>query len=230
MKRDRILLASSALQFALFIPLAWWARKHRQSLREIAISRLAQKKQPAFARNVVYVLNTVTGSAVILNLLVVPVAAVLWQMRLRLEAVMALASCWLNALSRTIIKQAIHRPRPHSPLVRTGKQSKGKSFPSGHVASAVCLWGWLFVLGLFGRNGQWPGRKIVPGIAAGVIAFTGPARVYLGDHWTTDVLGGYLFGGGWLGLSLGLYFRWREQSVLEPGQEWRQSDALTPYR
>lgn len=28
MKRDRFLLTSSLLQFALFVPLAWWARKH----------------------------------------------------------------------------------------------------------------------------------------------------------------------------------------------------------
>jgi membrane-associated phospholipid phosphatase len=33
-----------------------------------------------------------------------------------------------------------------------------------------------------------------------LIALDGPARVYLGDHRASDVIGGYLFGSGWLAL------------------------------
>jgi undecaprenyl-diphosphatase len=33
----------------------------------------------------------------------------------------------------------------------------------------------------------------------------GPIRVYLGDHWATDVIGAYLLSDGWLGLCLQFY-------------------------
>jgi membrane-associated phospholipid phosphatase len=213
MKRDHFLLTSSIVQFALFIPLAWWARKQRVPLSDVAITHLLQKKQSSFPRAVVKVLNTLTGSAVFMNVLVVPVTAVLWRMRLRLEAIIIIATCWMGGLVRSAIKQVVDRPRPNPLLVHVGKQSKGKSFPSGHVASSVCLWGWLFALGLLAKKKAQPGRKVLLGSAAMFVAFTGPARVYLGDHWATDVLGGYLFGGGWLSLSLGLYLRWRERGV-----------------
>ena len=159
MKRDRILLITSALQFALFIPLAWWAHKHKQPPVEISLSRLVQRKQRSPVRSVVLVVNTLTGSSVLLNLLVAPVAAILWTSRLRLEAIVTLVSCWTGALVRTVIKQVVHRPRPRSPFVRVTKQSKGKSFPSGHVASAVNLWGWLFALGLLVKQHRLPGRR-----------------------------------------------------------------------
>src|SRR5205085_8567620 len=113
MKRDRLLLLSSLVQFALFLPLTWWARKHPHPPVEIGISHLVQKKQRSFTRSFVLVLNTLTGSAVLLNVLVVPVAAVLWRMRLRLEAVMTIATCWSSVLLRTIIKQIVNRPRPN---------------------------------------------------------------------------------------------------------------------
>jgi membrane-associated phospholipid phosphatase len=227
MRRDRILLMSSALQFTLFVPLAWWGHKHRQPLVEVAVTRLVQKKQPSFMRSVVLVVNTLTGSAVFLNLLAFPVAAVLWKMRLRLEAVMTLASCWINVLGGTVIKQVVHRPRPHPPLVQVTKQSKGKSFPSGHTASSICLWGWLFALGLLSKNKRQPGRRALLSIPAAFVVFTGPARVYLGDHWATDVLGGYLFGGGWLGLALYFYLHLRELGILLPAQGRERSDVLS---
>jgi membrane-associated phospholipid phosphatase len=211
MKRDHVLLMSSIVQFALFFPLAWWARKQRVPLSDVAITQQLQKKQTSFARTVVKVLNTLTGSAVFMNVLAVPVAAVLWNKRLRVEATMIIATSWMGGLVRSAIKQVVDRPRPNPLLVHVGTQSKGKSFPSGHVASSVCLWGWLFALGLLSKQRAQPGRKVLLGSAVMVVAFTGPARVYLGDHWATDVLGGYLFGGGWLSLSLGIYLRWRER-------------------
>ena len=213
MKREQFLTTSSIAQFALFILLAWWARKHPRSPLEIAISRLVQKKQRSLMRSFVLVFNTITGSAVFLNVLVVPVAAILWKIRLRLEALMILATCWSNVLARTGIKQLVGRPRPNPLLVRVTKQSAGKSFPSGHVASAMSLWGWLFALGLLKKEAR-SGRTLLLSLPALFMAFVGPARIYLGDHWATDVLGGYLFGGGWLALSLRLYLGWRERGVL----------------
>ncbi|MEO8970932.1 MAG: phosphatase PAP2 family protein [Ktedonobacteraceae bacterium] len=51
-----------------------------------------------------------------------------------------------------------------------------------------------------------------------MIMSAGLARVYLGDHWSTDVPGGYLFGGWWLCLSLRVYPGSKEHGVLANGQ------------
>ncbi len=214
MNCDWFLLASSLVQFVLLIPLARWVRKHPQSLTEIAISRLVQQKQRSFVRSFVRVFNTLTGSAVSLNILAVPAAALLWKRRLRLEALMILATCWTCALATTVFKQGIYRPRPKPLLVHVSKQPRGMSFPSGHVESAVTLWGWVLALGLLSKKERQPGRRMLLTIPAVFVLLTGPARIYLGDHWATDVLGGYLFGGGWLALSLCLYLRWKVKTTL----------------
>ncbi len=216
-KLDHLLLLTSAVQFALFAPLAWWARKHPRPLIEVAFTRVLQKKQPSPMRRGVQVFNTLTGSAVFLNVLVVPAAIVFWKRHLRLEALMTLGISWTNVLARTLIKRLVDRPRPHPVLVHRTMGSFGKSFPSGHVASALTFWGWLFALGmLIGKESRaWQqGLLSLPVL---FVILVGPARIYLGDHWSTDVLGGYLFGGGWLGLSLWVYRKLRNKGVLARG-------------
>lgn len=211
MKPSRILFVSSMVQFALLIPLARWAYRHQRPLREVMLTHFLQKNQKSWKRMIVTILNTFTGSSAFLNVLVVPIAAVLWRRHLRAEALVMPASCWSGALVRTILKQAIHRPRPNRLLVHVKSQSPGKSFPSGHVASSVCMWGWIGALGFFHKNKAQPARRALLAIPIMCAGFTGPARVYLGDHWPTDVLGGYLFGGGWLALSLSLYLLMRDR-------------------
>jgi membrane-associated phospholipid phosphatase len=206
-KPHRILFVSALVQLALFLPLARWARKHAHPPGDVLVSRLLQKKQSRFAYFCVLAANTLTGSAIFLNVLVVPMAALLWRRRLRWEAVMMLANAWTNTLVRVGVKYLVQRPRPHPSLVRATTQLRGKSFPSGHVASSIAVWGWLLALGLFSKQSIQPRKRLLLGLPAAFIAFTGPARVYLGDHWATDVLGGYLFGGGWLSFFLGLYLR-----------------------
>ncbi len=211
MKPSRLLFIISIVQFALLIPLARWAHGHRKPLREVILTRFFQKNQKSWKRTTITILNTFTGSAIFLNVLVVPIAAVLWRIRMQGEALAMLASCWVGAMVRTMLKQAIHRPRPNKALVHVTSQSSGKSFPSGHVASSLCLWGWICTLGFLNKNKIQPAKRALFGIPVAFIVFTGPARVYLGDHWPTDVLGGYLYGGGWLALSLSLYLEARDR-------------------
>ncbi|MFK4184883.1 phosphatase PAP2 family protein [Streptomyces sparsogenes] len=63
----------------------------------------------------------------------------------------------------------------------------GMIFPSGHTANGVVVWGTLAYLA--GRH------RRAAGAAAGLMAFgIGLATVYLGTHWVSDVLGGWVAG------------------------------------
>jgi undecaprenyl-diphosphatase len=72
----------------------------------------------------------------------------------------------------------------------------GSSFPSGHVAQAVAVWGTLAVI-IALRVGARP-RIVVAVCAVGLIAGAALSRLILGAHWVTDVVGGIGLGGVWL--------------------------------
>lgn len=213
MKRERVSFGCSILQFALFALLAWWVSKHPYTFKEVVIARLTQRKQTTSKRRFVQAFSTATGSAATLNVLVVPVGAFLWWMKFRLEALIIPAVLWISSLSRTGIKRLINRPRPKPVLVRVKRQSRGQSFPSGHVASSIVFWGWLSAMALVRKEKNRGIRTALLVLSLPIIALIGPSRVYLGDHWATDVLGGYLYGGGWFGFSLGLYLKLRESGA-----------------
>jgi undecaprenyl-diphosphatase len=81
------------------------------------------------------------------------------------------------------------------------------SYPAGHAMSATICYGLLAYYVLHARP-QW--RTWVQGGLGVGLAVIGFSRVYLGVHWPTDVLGGYLAGGAWLALCIavwGLYPR-----------------------
>jgi membrane-associated phospholipid phosphatase len=69
------------------------------------------------------------------------------------------------------------------------------SFPSGHATQAIAVAAIVFVLAREGRSRGW--------LLAGAVAYTllvGSSRIYLGAHWTTDVLAGFALGGAWVAL------------------------------
>lgn len=219
MKLRLLLLISAGLQFALLVPLARWASKHPHPHIDIHMTHFLQKKDPPFLRYVILGIEVVLCSVAATSVLVVPLGALLWRMRLRLEALMIAATCWISGLARFGIKHLVDRPRPNPLFVNVTKQSKGKSFPSGDVSSTMVVWGWLFALGLLQKkSGGGLPRGLLLSVPELLVALVGPARVYLGDHWSSDVLGGYLYGGGWLALSVSLYLYLRE---------WVGSGSLT---
>jgi undecaprenyl-diphosphatase len=77
------------------------------------------------------------------------------------------------------------------------------SFPSGHATTAMALYGLLGYL-LYRHYHAHARRKLSIWLAVVLIALVGFSRIYLGVHYLSDVLAGFLVGALWLlvGISL----------------------------
>jgi len=90
------------------------------------------------------------------------------------------------------LKLLVQRPRPGGELT-LWLEGTNSSFPSGHAVHALAFYGFLLYLATR-LVPPAPLRRGLQGLLAGLILATGASRVYLGAHWPSDVIGGYLVG------------------------------------
>jgi len=109
-------------------------------------------------------------------------------------AAMLLAAYLGSVLLYTSFKDLVDRPRP--PLADSILHDSGPSFPSGHATQAIAVYGAMALIFSRGRAPQTRARLAVASVVLSLLV--GAARVYLGAHWFTDVLAGYVLGGIWL--------------------------------
>jgi membrane-associated phospholipid phosphatase len=125
---------------------------------------------------------------------------------LRWEAVMLLFAAVGVSILGAVVKIVVHRDRPSSALVHVLEILHDYSFPSGHTLLFTAFGGFLLFLIYTLTPHSWS-RTIGLIFLGGLIALVGLSRVYEGEHWPSDVLGGYLLGSLWLVITIYIY-RW----------------------
>ncbi len=133
------------------------------------------------------------GSTVLVIVFVIALGAFAW-LRWRRAALWLLLS-FVGALVLDVtLKYSFHRARP---VPFFGVAPRSYSFPSGHAFMSFCLYGVLAGL-ITARLRSVPVRVLI-WVAAAVLVFAiGLSRIYLGVHYPTDVIAGYLGAAVWV--------------------------------
>ena len=111
------------------------------------------------------------------------------------------------------IKPLAARPRPTADLVRVQETPESYGFPSSTAFFAVVFLGMVGYLGWRARP-RGPVAIATFGILLVLLSSSGLSRVYVGAHWATDVLGGWLMGGAWLILLVAAH-RWWSWRIMD---------------
>jgi len=134
------------------------------------------------------------------------IALVLHLYGLHWESVTSLLAALFCGVINELVKNIIQRPRPAVDVVDVFAILTSYSFPSGHVMFYTIVFGFIWYLAytLLKRSLQ---RSLLLAIFGGFILMVGVSRIYLGQHWASDVLGAYLLGGLTL-VGIVLLYQW----------------------
>lgn len=215
-RRTRILAIIYFIQFLLFTALALFVHFNPVLPIDVAITKEFQENKAPWLQSLMIAVSFLGNQLILFSVLILITAIAFWLVRLRLEALIIVALSVVSSIINFLLKLLVSRPRPTARLVDILQSANGQSFPSGHVMSYVAFWGLLFSFGLilFNRKHWWHYVLLI--IPAFFVILVGPSRIYLGDHWASDVIGGYLFGGLLLGITLWIYLRLKATGFLTP--------------
>lgn len=152
---------------------------------------------------IMLILTELGDTVVVLAMTVTVFLWLIWRRAWRNAAYWLAAIAGASALN-TIIKVALHRPRP-TELFYGGWTEF--SFPSGHSTVNLVLYG--FLAFLIGRELRPAWRLPVAFTALSFALLIAISRLYLGAHWFSDVVGGLAFGAAWLAI-LGFFYLRKE--------------------
>lgn len=122
-------------------------------------------------------------------------AALSWRLagwRGAAAAILCFAGMWLAGPS---LQSLVGRPRPSSALIRVAGSSAGFSFPSIFGLTYGATFGFVALVAWQQRTSRF--RAMILALCGLLLLIGGSARVALGAHWPSDVLGAYLLAIVW---------------------------------
>jgi membrane-associated phospholipid phosphatase len=169
------------------------SQPHNMAVDEAILAGIHAHDRPALT--VLAKTLSFIGSPMTLIPLVLIAAAVLWLRRFKRDALLILLSMGGGGALDTAMKLHYRRIRPDLPWAFVHETSF--SFPSGHSVMAVVLYGVLTYLLMQYERKAWERTTLVLGSMVLIVGI-GLSRIYLGVHYPSDVLAGYIVGTVWL--------------------------------
>jgi undecaprenyl-diphosphatase len=137
----------------------------------------------------------------------------------RLSTILLLVSTAGSAMLTTVLKSVFGRARPE--LFDAGYDASFYSFPSGHATVAVGFYGMLTLVLAYRLRGKARWAVAVSGLL--VVLLIGFSRLYLGVHFPTDIVAGYLAALLWLVCVGAVYALWLSVRGLRAAESSRKS-------
>lgn len=160
------------------------------SFLDTSIEQMLYEAQTPFGVRV-FSLVTELGSGAAVVVVAVLACLLLWRNGYLRYAFGLLAAVGGAIAVSEIIKRLVERARP--PLEWHAVVETGYSFPSNHATAAAALYGFLVYLAWKLAPEKW--RGILVAFSALVILLVGFSRLYLGVHYPSDVVAGFILGG-----------------------------------
>jgi membrane-associated phospholipid phosphatase len=209
-----VALACLSLFAALALAVAWGRQPYFDW--DVAVSHAVQSVRGPGLETLMHGVsladNNALGPAVLISLAGLVLGAChAWR-----EAAVLLGVLLVAQALWAVSGHLVDRPRPDPALVQVlvDEDDLGgfPSFPSGHTVYYTAFFGFLWFL-TFTRikKLRWLRRPLL-GLFGGLVLLVGVARIYLGAHWVSDVVGGYLLGGTVLAAGIGVYRRWSDEA------------------
>jgi undecaprenyl-diphosphatase len=156
---------------------------------------------------------TSLGTGTVVGMIVLIAGTFLWLNHHRHSAVLLVVATLGGSLLDNLLKIGFRRPRPQ--IFEWGTTASSFSFPSGHAMSSVVVYGTVaYLVARLQRNVH--ARVLTFVLAACIIVMISVSRVYLGVHYPSDILAGFLIGLAWAGFCM---------AVLEAAQLYAKRNA-----
>jgi membrane-associated phospholipid phosphatase len=185
-KRAVLLTILLGVPFALFLALAEDVAERQVFAWDTDILRWAADLRAPALDGLMQVVTDL-GATLTLTVAVLALTAVLLRKRLHREALFVALSVGGAAILNALLKQLFQRPRPD--VVTPVVTAHGFAFPSGHTMSSMAF---ACVVALLWWHLGWRYRWPVSLGALAIATLVGASRVYLGVHYPSDVLAGWL--------------------------------------
>ena len=166
---------------------------------------MVDHRSPALTSVAIFI--TDIGSTVSMTIIAVATIIFLLFKRRRGDALLVAVVAAGAGLLVTVGKATVGRQRP--PVDFRLVKETNESFPSGHALASAAILGVVLVVLLPSIRSRAARICILVGVGLFVLAI-GLSRLYLGVHWATDVLGGWVTGLAWLALCLTVRQVWRK--------------------